>query len=180
MYKKTNGTWKSDFRMFGERYQRSWNTKNEKEALKLEEQLKERIKLAHSMYGSSSAVGLDWLLGFNSEALVERENTMTLSELRDYMYEKVWNRFSDSKNPMNRMDKIIEFFGDIDIRTIDTAKVESLKTHLLTLGRAEKTVNHYLSTLNTALNRVSSTGRIKLPSTPNISLLRAVNIGEAR
>lgn len=44
MYKKTNGTWKSDFRMFGERYQHSWNTKNKAEATKLENELKDKIK----------------------------------------------------------------------------------------------------------------------------------------
>lgn len=172
MYRKKDGTWKSDFRMFGERFQHSWDTTIEAEAIKLENDLKDRIKLAKTSYGDVSKVGLDWLLGYSSETIEERENTMTLSELRDYMYEKTWNKFADSINPMNRMNKIIDFLGDIDIKLITTDKVESLKVHLLSLGRAEKTVNHYLSTLNTALDKVSATGRVNLNSKPNIGTLR--------
>lgn len=171
MYRKNNGTWKSDFRMNGERYQHTWDTPDEKEALSLENELKSRIKLATKQYGGVSNVGLDWLLGFTTETIEQRNNTMTLSDLRDYMLEKVWNKFADPVNPVNRMNKIIEFFGDIDIRKIDVKKVDSLKTYLLDLGRAEKTVNHYLSTLNTALENVSKSGRVKFDA-PVLSSLR--------
>lgn len=165
MYRKKNGTWKSDFRMNGERYQHTWDTPDEKEALALENELKSRLKLA------TSNVGLDWLLGFTTETIEQRNNTMTLSELRDYMLEKVWNKYADPVNPVNRMNKIIEFFGDIDIRKIDVKKVESLKTYLLDLGRAAKTVNNYLSTLNPALENVSKSGRVKFDA-PVLSSLR--------
>lgn len=172
MYRKTNGTWKSDFYIKGKRYQHTWDTKDKTEAERLETQLRNRIELANNEYGCASKVGLDWLLGFTTETIEERQNTMTLSELRDYMIEKVWNKFADSVNPISRMNVIIKFFGDVDIRTIDMTKVESLKTHLIDLGRAEKTINHYLSTLNTALDTVTSSGRIKLDNKPSISALR--------
>lgn len=173
MYKKANGLWKSDFKLYGVRYQHTWtDITNEVEALRLEEELKERIKLAKSTLGDISTVGLDWLLGATTDSMFEEQQSMSLSELKEYMTEKVWCRFSDSVNPPNRMDKIIEFFGDVDIRTINTKALEQFKTHLLSLGRAEKTVNHYLSTLNTALTKVEESGRIILTDRPKMSALK--------
>lgn len=171
MYKKRDGTWKSDFRMFGERYQHSWDTTIESKAMKLEEDFKARIRQAKDTYQDVSKVSLDWLLGFSETAIQERENTMTLSELRDYMYEKVWCRFADSVNPVNRMNKIIEFFGDVDVKTITADRIAEFKAHLISLGRAEKTVNHYLSTLNTSINLIVSTGTINIAK-PDIGSLR--------
>lgn len=173
MYQLSNGTWRSDFRISGKRHQPVWETTSKHEALKLEKELKAEIRANLSKTKPKPSPQLDWLIPTTVEP------TMTLSNARDWMYERKWKHMKDSKNPVNRFNRIIEHFGDIDILELNTQKIVDFRTHLLEVeNKANKTVNNYLSVLKSTIELLHVTGKVTFNKLPSFIGLRLNNVGE--
>jgi len=170
MYKLSSGNWKSDFKIDGQRYQQSWDTPIKKEAQKLENDFKDRIRLSKVQQDTLSTVGLDWMLPDSSGD--KAQSSITLSEAREIMKVRKWNSLRDSKNPISRMNLIIELLGDIDILTIDNKVIDSLRELLIHKGRAPKTVNHYMSVLKTTIDFLDTKGIVIFHKKPDFNSVR--------
>ena len=146
MYKKSNGYWKSDFRINNVRYQKSWDTQDKKLAKQLEIEWKNHIK-EPNLYS-------------NPETKLKK---LTFSDATEYLYETKWKYYRDKSNPQNRWLKICSFFGAK--RAISTLTIDDLdrfKRYLVNKKYANKTVNHYISTLKSSIEYLERKEKIIL------------------
>lgn len=153
MYKKSNGYWKSDFRINNVRYQKSWDTQDEKLALKLEKEWKKHIKEPNVYVKEPS-------INHHSEKVLEK---LTFSDATEYLYETKWKYYRDKRNPKDRWLKICSFFGEK--RAISTLTIDDLdrfKRHLVNKKYANKTVNHYISALKSSVEYLERKQKIIL------------------
>lgn len=146
MYKKSNGYWKSDFKINQVRYQKSWDTQDKELAHKLEEEWKKHIKepsiYPHPENGS---------------------RRLTFYDATEYLYETKWKYFRDKRNPKDRWLKICSFFGEkraISNLTIDD--LDRFKRYLVNKKYANKTINHYISALKSSVEYLERKQKIIL------------------
>ena len=142
MYKKSNGYWKSDFIISGVRYQKSWDTQDEELALKLEREWKTQIK-EPNVYLKEPSVNS------HPEKVLEK---LTFSDATEYLCETKWKYYRDKRNPKDRWLKICSFFGvKRAISTLTIDDLDRFKRYLVNKKYANKTVNHYISTLKSSV-----------------------------
>lgn len=135
MYRKSSGNWKSDFKLNHIRYQKTWETTSLELALKLEEEWKNHIR-EPDVFPSPSTATIN----------------LTFSDATEYVYETKWKYNRDQRNPKDRWLKIVEYFGKK--RRIGTLTIDDLdryKRYLVNKRYANKTVNHYISTLKSTI-----------------------------
>lgn len=153
MYKKSNGYWKSDFRINNVRYQKSWDTQDKKLALKLEKEWKKHIKEPNVYVKEPS-------INHQSEKVLEK---LSFSDATEYLFETKWKYYRDKRNPKDRWLKISSFFGEK--RAISTLTIDDLdrfKRHLVNKKYANKTVNHYISALKSSVEYLERKQKIIL------------------
>jgi integrase len=135
MYRKSNGNWKSDFRLNHIRYQKTWETTSLELALKLEEEWKNHIKKP-DVFPLPSTASIN----------------LTFSDATEYVEETKWRYNRDQRNPKDRWLRIVKYFGAK--RRIGTLTIDDLdryKRHLVNKKYANKTINHYISTLKSTI-----------------------------
>lgn len=146
MYQKTNGYWKSDFKINHIRYQKSWDTQDKELALRLEKEWKKYIK-EPSIYPNPE----------------NGSRKLTFYDATEYLYETKWKYFRDKRNPKDRWLKICSFFGEkraISNLTIDD--LDRFKRYLVNKKYANKTVNHYISALKSSVEYLERKQKIIL------------------
>lgn len=146
MYKKQNGFWKSDFIINKIRYQKTWTTKIKKKALEKEDEWKKHI-INPIEYLNPKEIDLG----------------LSFKDATSYIYETKWIYFRDKKNPLMRWEKISMFFGES--RLISTLTVDDLdrfKRYLIKKNYANKTINHYISTLKTSIEYLENKQKLIL------------------
>lgn len=177
MYFKNN-VWKSDFKLNGKRYQRTWDTTNKEVAQKCEDDWKVALE-ANSIYSNNPlgiANNLDWLL--DTKSVTVKQDPMKLSEASEWMYERVWQYAEDSKNPPSRIRSLIRFIGDKDILSITDDDILSLKRRMLVEGidgktYKDKTFNHIIGALRTTMDMLESTKTLVFYNKPSFKNIYA-------
>ncbi|MFX4211070.1 tyrosine-type recombinase/integrase [Aliarcobacter butzleri] len=146
MYQKTNDYWKSDFKINQVRYQKSWDTQDKELALRLEKEWKKHIK-EPSIYPHPE------------NGLIR----LTFKEATEYLYETKWKYYRDKRNPKDRWIKISNFFGlNRYISTLTIDDLDRFKRYLVNKKYANKTVNHYISTLKSSIEYLERKQKITL------------------
>ena len=158
MYRTSNGYWKSDFKIRKIRYQKTWSVKDKKKALKLEEEWKNKI--IQDKY-------LSYRVQHNKNDDFTEQITsikdMTFDEAKEYLYQVKWKFFKDKNNPLSRWKRISKYFGNnksLSKLTIDD--LDRFKEFLVGNSYANKTINHYISTLKTSIELLESRQKIVL------------------
>jgi integrase len=152
MYAKSSGLWKSDFRIKGIRYQRTWQTKDYKKALLLESNWKKFI--------------------INPKKTSSHVN-FTFKEASDYLYEVKWKYLRDSSTPLSRWTYIAIFFGlNKLISLIRIDDLDRFKQYLVNKNYANKTINHYISDLKTGIELLQAKQKVSLQNTLSFEGLR--------
>jgi integrase len=131
MYRKVGGLWKSDFKLNGVRYQKTWDTVDYELAIKLEKEWKHYIK-----HPQDKPI----------------ENLLSFKGATDYLYETRWRYLRDWNNPKSRWLKISKYFGENrQIKTLTIDDLDRFKKYLVNKKYANKTVNHFISILKTSI-----------------------------
>ena len=158
MYELKNGYWKSDFKIKRIRYQKTWFTKDKRKALKLENHWKQEIKSDKQLSYNIRRNNIEDL----SEQITMIKS-MTFKETLDYLYEVKWKFQRDYNNPMIRWKKISEYFGkDNSITRLTIDNLDAFKQYLVDKSYANKTINHYISTLKTSIELLEAKQKIIL------------------
>lgn len=132
MFKKANGFWKSDFRLNGKRYQHTWEVKDKNEALKLEKDLKEKIKNnINILIKSNEDEKLNEAKKLTQTILIETSKLLELFLLENITNDKkkdIKNKVSNIALHLSALTKITE--TNIEINSLDN-KINSTKNTYL-------------------------------------------------
>lgn len=135
---KRNNIYYYDFTFNGKRYNRSAGTSIKREAVKIEKELKRRIKAGEGLPSPK-------------EEMSTPKKEMQLNEAFQKCYEEKWRYNKDPKTPLSRAKNIVRLMRNPYINDISNEDITRLIEKLEKKNLTNATINRYLATLRAAL-----------------------------
>ncbi|MCD8212920.1 MAG: tyrosine-type recombinase/integrase [Campylobacter sp.] len=168
----------SDFILRGRRYQKTWRNLKKSEAQVAEAKWRREIlndlEVIPTPREMRYATDRSLKGQLTRRAKVKPEYTMTLSEVTEWMFDRVWQFNQDSKTPPSRMNTIIRAMGNVNITDFDDDMLAEFRDRVLNKGidgkrYSAKSYNHFISTLKVCMDTLEKHRRLRLPNKPTFA-----------